>query len=99
MNVKEWNRRAQRNRGVNIKSKQAFVVCGSAKRAARVLCCAVLSVALLSSGCAGYRLGPTNGLAAGEKSIQIIRFANQTMCPSLGAAATAHMAQQLLSDG
>ena len=73
---------------MNIKSKPAFVVCGSPKHAARGLCWALLSVALLSNGCAGYRLGPTNGLAAGEKSIQIIPFANQTMEPRLGDAVT-----------
>src|SRR2546426_3923195 len=84
---------------MNIRSKRAFVVCGSLKNSASILCCAVLSVALLSSGCAGYRLGPTNGLAAGEKSIQIIPFANQTMEPRLGDAVTIQVRKQLQRDG
>jgi len=56
-------------------------------------------VALLSSGCAGYRLGPTNGVAAGEKSIQVIPFSNQTIEPRLGAAVTVQMRKQLQRDG
>jgi len=52
---------------MNLRLKQAFVVCGLPENAASALCCALLSLALLSSGCAGYRLGPTNGVAAGEK--------------------------------
>ena len=81
------------------KSKQAFVVRGSAKNATRSLGGALLSLALLSNGCAGYRLGPTNGLAAGEKSIQIIPFANQTMEPRLGDAVTIQVRKQLQRDG
>ena len=34
---------------------------------------------LLLSGCAGYRLGPTNGLAAGDKSVQYVPFVNRTI--------------------
>ena len=43
---------------------------------------------LVLSGCAGYKLGPTNNLAAGEKSVQITPFANQTLEPRLGDAVT-----------
>jgi len=84
---------------MNIKSKHAFVVCAASKNAARGLCCVLLSLALLPSGCAGYRLGPTNGVAAGEKSIQIIPFANHTMEPRLGDAVTIQMRKQLQRDG
>jgi len=56
-------------------------------------------VVFISSGCAGYKLGPTNGLAAGEKSIQIIPFSNQTLEPKLGDAVTAQMRKQLQRDG
>ena len=40
-------------------------------------------------GCAGYRLGPTGGFAAGEKSIQVMPFSNQTLEPRLTDAVTA----------
>ncbi len=54
---------------------------------------------LLLSGCAGYHLGPSNGLEAGEKSIQINPFANQTMQPWLTDAVTSQLRKQFQRDG
>src|SRR5262245_10174564 len=51
------------------------------------------------AGCAGYQLGPTNGLRSGEKSIKVVPFANQTIEPRLGEAATAALRKQLQRDG
>jgi hypothetical protein len=51
------------------------------------------------SGCAGYRLGPTNGLEAGERSIQVNAFANQTIEPRLVAPVTTSIRKQLQRDG
>ena len=59
----------------------------------------VCLVALGGSGCAGYKLGPVNGLAAREKSVQINPFANQTLEPRLGDAVTAQLRKQLQRDG
>lgn len=59
-------------------------------------CCAL---ALNWAGCAGYTLGPTNGLRAGEKSIKVVPFANQTIQPRLGEAATSALRKQLQRDG
>ncbi len=56
-------------------------------------------LALALSGCAGYRLGPTNGVAAGEKSVQVLPFTNQTLEPRLGEAVTAQMRKELQRDG
>jgi len=64
-----------------------------------VLGLAILFVVLLSSGCAGYKLGPTNGLAAGEKSVQIMPFANSTLEPRLGDSVTAQMRKAVQRDG
>ena len=50
-------------------------------------------------GCAGYRLGPTNGVAAGEKSVQINPFVNETLEPRLGDAATTALRHRLQHDG
>jgi len=50
-------------------------------------------------GCAGYRVGPTNGLSAGEKSVQIVPFANQTLEPRLGDAITGALRKELQRDG
>ena len=54
---------------------------------------------LVLSGCAGYRLGPTNGLAAGEKSIQLRPFSNLTLEPRLTDALTAQLRRELQRDG
>ena len=55
-------------------------------------------VALGGSGCAGYKLGPVNGLAAREKSVQINPFANQTLEPRLGDAVTTQLRKELQRD-
>ncbi len=54
---------------------------------------------LLLSGCAGYRLGPANGMAAGEKSIQVTPFANRTLEPRLTDALTSQLRRELQRDG
>src|SRR5437660_1892900 len=56
-------------------------------------------LAMFSSGCAGYKLGPTNGLAAQEKSVEIAPFANQTLQPRLGDAVTFQIRKQLQHEG
>lgn len=53
---------------------------------------------LLLTGCAGYRLGPVNGLTARDKSIQIIPFANQTQEPHLTDEVTFQLRKQLERD-
>jgi hypothetical protein len=55
--------------------------------------------ALVLSGCAGYQLGPTNGLAAGEKSVQITPFVNATIEPRLTDYVTSQLRKELQRDG
>lgn len=62
-------------------------------------CCFSLVLACLLAGCAGYRLGPVNGAIAGEKSIQIIPFNNQTFQPRLGDALTQSLRERVQQDG
>ncbi|MGV3771272.1 MAG: LPS assembly lipoprotein LptE [Verrucomicrobiales bacterium] len=50
-------------------------------------------------GCAGYRLGPTNGSPAGARSIQINLFQNQTMEPRLSESVGMAMRRILQQDG
>jgi hypothetical protein len=50
-------------------------------------------------GCAGYRLGPSNGLSAREQSIQVNPFANQTLQPRLTDVVTWQMRKEFQSDG
>jgi hypothetical protein len=56
-------------------------------------------LALVLGGCAGYTLGPTNGLAAGEKSVSIRPFANLTLEPRLTDPVTQQMRKEIQRDG
>src|SRR5437867_1809934 len=56
-----------------------------------------LAVALI--GCAGYHLGPTNGLRSGERSLQVNPFVNQTIEPRLSDAITLSLRKNLQMDG
>jgi hypothetical protein len=62
-------------------------------------CSLVMALALSLCGCAGYRLGPTNGMAAREKSVQVNTFSNTTLQPRLGDALIQQMRKQLQRDG
>ena len=50
-------------------------------------------------GCAGYQLGPSNGLTAREKSVQVNPFVNQTLQPRLTDVVTWQMRKELQRDG
>ncbi len=62
-------------------------------------CLSSACLALVLAGCASYKLGPSNNLAAGEKSVQITPFANQTLEPRLGDAVTGALRKELQRDG
>ena len=59
---------------------------------------ASLTLASFVAGC-GYTLGPTNGLTAGEKKVQITPFLNHTYEPRLGDAVTTAVRQRIQVDG
>ncbi len=60
---------------------------------------ALLLLPAFLCGCAGYRLGPTNGLAAGEKSLEIAPFVNETFEPRLGEPVTSEIRKRVQQDG
>lgn len=64
-----------------------------------ILTSVVAAGVLLLAGCAGYTLGPTNGLEAGDKTIQITPFLNHTFEPRLGDAVTTALRKNIQSDG
>jgi hypothetical protein len=66
---------------------------------ALTFCFSAVIACLLMMGCAGYHLGPVNGAVAGEKSIQILPFNNQTLQPRLGDALTQSLRQRVQQDG
>ena len=53
----------------------------------------------LLAGCAGYHLGPVNGGLAGDKSIEILPFNNQTLEPRVGDAITQALREHIQTDG
>ena len=59
----------------------------------------ICAAAALLAGCAGYHLGPVNGEVAGEKSVEIFPFNNQTLEPRLGDAVTQALRERLQADG
>ena len=56
------------------------------------------ALGLLVGGCA-YRLGPTNGEAAGARSIQVVPLQNNVLIPRLGDAVTVSLRRNLQQDG
>lgn len=54
---------------------------------------------VLLAGCAGYQLGPTNGLSAGEKSVQVNPFINETFEPRLSESITLEVRKRVQQDG
>src|SRR5262249_43066842 len=56
-------------------------------------------IAICLTGCAGYQLGPTNGLSAKEKSVQVVPFVNRTLQPRLTDVVTSQLREELQRDG
>jgi len=63
----------------------------------RKLLLALLAAGL--AGCAGYRLGPSNGLPAGSLSVQVLPFVNNTREPRISEYLSASMRRQVQQDG
>ena len=49
-------------------------------------------------GCAGYHFGPVNGAGAGEKTVEVLPFNNQTLQPRLGDVLTQSLRERLQAD-
>lgn len=62
----------------------------------RIVFAGLLVLAL--SGCAGYRLGPSNGERAGARTVEVVPFLNQTAEPRLGDNATAALRKEIQRD-
>jgi hypothetical protein len=63
----------------------------------RYLLLAALAIAL--AGCAGYTLGPTNGVNAGSRSVRISPFVNKTQEPRISEYLVSSFRKQLQQDG
>ena len=51
------------------------------------------------TGCVGYKVGPVSGVVAGDKSVQVVPFLNQTLQPRLTEAVTQQLRKELQRDG
>jgi hypothetical protein len=51
------------------------------------------------AGCAGYHLGPVNGVEAGAKTVEVQPFNNQTLQPRFGDDMTQALREKFQSDG
>src|ERR1043165_4836236 len=58
-----------------------------------------LLVVLAAAGCAGYRLGPSNGEAAGNRSVEVSFFRNDTPQPRLAEAINPALRPAFQQDG
>lgn len=77
--------------------KHALAIHSSKNPFLLLLACAVMG--LFAAGCAGYKLGPTNDLAAGDKRIEISPFLNRTFEPRLGDDVTTALRRSIQEDG
>ena len=58
-----------------------------------------LAAALFLSGCAGYHLGPSNGLEAGARTIQFLPPVNKTFEPRAAEELNHQLRRQVQRDG
>jgi hypothetical protein len=56
-------------------------------------------LAALLAGCMGYKLGPTNGLPAGSRSVEVRPFVNKTKEPRVTEYLANSLRKQLQQDG
>jgi hypothetical protein len=61
--------------------------------------CLLILLALTAGGCAGYKLGPTNGLAAGSRTVEFKPFANKTKEPRVTEYLGTSLRKELQQDG
>jgi len=59
----------------------------------------IMVLLFVTGGCAGYKLGPANGLGSGSKSVQVVPFVNETLQPRLTDTLTAQLRKELQRDG
>ena len=81
------------------KTKQCTRDKGKVRIAEFTLALGIFSLGLLLSGCAGYRLGPTNGDLSGARSVQVNPFVNKTIEPRLGESVTTSVRRYIQRDG
>lgn len=59
----------------------------------------LIFLAVAMGGCAGYKVGPTNGVSAGSRSVTIKPFVNKTQEPHITEYLGTSLRKQLQQDG
>jgi len=59
----------------------------------------LFACALAGGGCAGYRLGSTDGVPAGNRTIEVTPFTNRTLEPRLNGDCTFALRKEIQRDG
>jgi hypothetical protein len=59
----------------------------------------LIFLAIAMGGCAGYKLGPTNGISAGSRSVKFKTFVNHTREPRVTEYFSISLRKQLQQDG
>jgi hypothetical protein len=59
----------------------------------------LIILAIAAGGCAGYKLGPTNGVAAGSRTVQFKPFINHTQEPRVTEYLSTSLRKRLQQDG
>jgi hypothetical protein len=59
----------------------------------------LIILAIAASGCAGYKLGPTNGITAGSRTVKFKPFTNRTHEPRVTEYLSTSLRKQLQQDG
>jgi len=60
---------------------------------------AIFALPLLLTGCLGYKVGPTNGIEAGSRSVQIAPPVNSTYEPRVSEVVAQALRRQVQRDG
>jgi hypothetical protein len=71
----------------------------SVKLRAAICSVVTLFIFVAFSGCAGYQLGPTNGVPAGSRSVQVNLFRNDTWEPRLSEPIATSLRRWIQRDG
>jgi hypothetical protein len=59
----------------------------------------MIILVIAAGGCAGYKLGPTNGIAAGSRTVKFKPFINKTHEPRVTEYLSTSLRKQLQQDG
>lgn len=91
--------RTNANRSARVSKHYIPATRRSATAARIVLGLLLLVLETVLTGCAGYHLGPTNGDTAGNRSVSVTPFRNDTREPRLSDYVTLEMRKRIQQDG